>query len=1369
MICAVILVSFSMTSSVPAVPPPDTLRPIASAQRAASDLALALSNTIPLAEESITKLVIFGNDIKALPQVASLIKILNERGYNVHIFPKPLIEKGEVDLKSYLRVVRHAGVSAENALFIDDRQDCVDGAIRTGLKTLTFNPRRISDSVKAIADSLAASGTLKKYLDAIAPAKDSPYDLIIFDQGKVAIDYDYQKLAEEFHRCFGIDSKIAYNYCCVERLTDTSNPMYKYENADYLGEGQLVEELNLWIEKETGQKEALTREVWEDIYNRIWIGNIPETIVLIKALRAKGYKVRGLANTGKIHNQYIMDPANKIGITAFLERPDHFYASCDIGLAKPDPLSFKKVCEDAGVSENKSLMVDDLQGNLDGAREAGLGTHLFNPQNALGSVRDISMRLWPAGTSVVSSVDVFPTEPIEFGDDIALAAVKPDAKAKSHPDGRDYTDAIVKDLVNAGLEIVSIVTKKIDLETAKLFYQEHRGAKYFDTITNFMCSDEVTLIALRGGKDAYKKVRDIVGDTDGITAGTIRNKYKTELNAQFIYIDEESGEMVEGSLSKNRIHASDSNPAVLRETGLTHNKDELSKIFKVSNIPKVDNASEYLAEFRKRFSFKPGDTEKMKARFTQYLADALSGKKSIFRINKGHIGIPTGNEKGRYLRLEVGGTNVRVGLVELFGDHKYDIYQFEPGREIPAELKKGDGAKLFDFFAECIAEFIEKYEKDKGKAEEGYDLTFIFSFGVAKTKIDEGIVYEMTKEYKVKGVVGNNLKDLLNSALARRGIEDVRIVAVGNDTESLTAGAAYLYAYCLLCFILSTGYNIGLISLGDIYNTEAGNWKDEDFLQNRSSFDIWLDLNSIQPIEYAAEKTLSGTYVGELTRIVLYDMIKRGLLFKGQSSPALEKPWAFETKYVSEIGKHTQQEVEGIRKFLETIGISNASDEDCRVVWKVADMVTTRAAEVVGVHLSTAIDNTDYDFTHILNMLGEGAFIELSPVMQPKIMEVLKDFYGSEASEINIVVNRAATKVGAAVMAAKAKNAKSSSAGINAEIVSLIVEKSETKRVRTLITNKVLSEKFKLLKEFANIKDLTAIITKAVRARYKNLTKPLTKNEVSTYIDIVDIWAGRGFTLTEDASDYAGAVQCINELTDQFANVKEAVEFLKSPECKIWQGDSYHIALEVLKGFADDKPIEEVLKLIEEQRSQDLLYVAAVMDKELSRKIGSLNLKLEPASGFNSLISILKTHAAASSNTIGDMETDMIQKYLASYGRVGDISIPTVVALESSLDTRERVYIFWAGKEEDQAPYMLTRKRINDGADTYEFAIYRITNIKDYNMKTIAESLGIRVGSGVYQIFSQIVRRTNELASEKLSILDIVRSREIVASIQSQA
>lgn len=69
------------------------------------------------------------------------------------------------------------------------------------------------------------------------------------------------------------------------------------------------------------------------------------------------------------------------------------------------------------------------------------------------------------------------------------------------------------------------------------------------------------------------------------------------------------------------------------------------------------------------------------------------------------FGWPTGGESGDYLALDLGGTNLRVCLVSLKGEGKFELTQTK--YRLTEEQKHEDGEKLFDFCAECVESFID--------------------------------------------------------------------------------------------------------------------------------------------------------------------------------------------------------------------------------------------------------------------------------------------------------------------------------------------------------------------------------------------------------------------------------------------------------------------------------------------------------------------------------------------------------------------------------------------------------------------------------------------------------------------------------------
>lgn len=61
-------------------------------------------------------------------------------------------------------------------------------------------------------------------------------------------------------------------------------------------------------------------------------------------------------------------------------------------------------------------------------------------------------------------------------------------------------------------------------------------------------------------------------------------------------------------------------------------------------------------------------------------------------------------ERGKFLALDLGGTNFRVLLINLKGEHDFEmtskIYA------IPQKIMIGTGIQLFDHIAECLANFM---------------------------------------------------------------------------------------------------------------------------------------------------------------------------------------------------------------------------------------------------------------------------------------------------------------------------------------------------------------------------------------------------------------------------------------------------------------------------------------------------------------------------------------------------------------------------------------------------------------------------------------------------------------------------------------
>jgi len=114
-----------------------------------------------------------------------------------------------------------------------------------------------------------------------------------------------------------------------------------------------------------------------------------------------------------------------------------------------------------------------------------------------------------------------------------LAIIKPDAVA------RQATGDIISMIEGKGFRIIGAKMLHITKSQAEGFYAVHAGKPFFDSLTDFMCTGPILVMALE--KDnAIKDWRELMGATNPANAaeGTIRKKWAS-------------------SIEKNAVHGSD--------------------------------------------------------------------------------------------------------------------------------------------------------------------------------------------------------------------------------------------------------------------------------------------------------------------------------------------------------------------------------------------------------------------------------------------------------------------------------------------------------------------------------------------------------------------------------------------------------------------------------------------------------------------------------------------------------------------------------------------------------------------------------------------------------------------------------------------
>jgi len=111
-----------------------------------------------------------------------------------------------------------------------------------------------------------------------------------------------------------------------------------------------------------------------------------------------------------------------------------------------------------------------------------------------------------------------------------LSIVKPDGVRKN------IVGAVIGRFEKAGLRVIALKMILLSKEEAEGFYDVHRARPFFKSLTEFMSSGPVVVMALEGG-GAVKKVRDIMGATNPKDAaiGTIRKDFADSIEANIVH------------------------------------------------------------------------------------------------------------------------------------------------------------------------------------------------------------------------------------------------------------------------------------------------------------------------------------------------------------------------------------------------------------------------------------------------------------------------------------------------------------------------------------------------------------------------------------------------------------------------------------------------------------------------------------------------------------------------------------------------------------------------------------------------------------------------------------------------------------------
>lgn len=196
---------------------------------------------------------------------------------------------------------------------------------------------------------------------------------IIFDIGNVLLEFNPKEY---------LKSKIEES-----KVEEVHKEIFQSEEWAMLDRGTISEEdaIKVITSRSNGNEERikLAFENWYDILNPI-----DKTIEILKNLKKAGYKVYYLSNFHLIAFEHVTSKHD------FFNVFDGGVVSYEEKYIKPEVEIYNKIIEKYKLNTNESIFIDDLEENINKAKEVGIETILFkSPEKLLISLTEHGINL----------------------------------------------------------------------------------------------------------------------------------------------------------------------------------------------------------------------------------------------------------------------------------------------------------------------------------------------------------------------------------------------------------------------------------------------------------------------------------------------------------------------------------------------------------------------------------------------------------------------------------------------------------------------------------------------------------------------------------------------------------------------------------------------------------------------------------------------------------------------------------------------------------------------------------------------------------------------------------------------------------------
>jgi len=436
-----------------------------------------------------------------------------------------------------------------------------------------------------------------------------------------------------------------------------------------------------------------------------------------------------------------------------------------------------------------------------------------------------------------------------------------------------------------------------------------------------------------------------------------------------------------------------------------------------------------LREMRRKFHLPQYKMKMVMDHLHSEMNKGLKGKEwtSVLMLPSYVIRRDIEGKSGVYYALDLGGTNFRVLKLTLKDSKVVDTKSAK--FKIPMEHVVGGTAEgLFGFIAQSVKDFI------KGTSVKNPPLGFTFSFPMKKHSLNSGVLVRWTKSFNTKGVVGNDVCDLLAVELKKRGVQ-MGVTAVINDTVGTLVTELFKDNRATLGVIIGTGFNVAYWEkVGRItkymekypgadkdatmcINMECGNFDSptKKVLQHiHNEWDEAVDAGSPNKGLGLTEKMVSGLYMGEIARMALLSLKKQKVIrgFGGK----LEEKQGFPAWYLSGCVEEDDPSLSKTRGLIKKSYGVDLDIKEATAVRLVCEWVVERSARVAATIIGSIVLFAGFEWDCTVAI--DGSVFEKTPGYPQLMQKAFKDLMGNQPHNIRLVLTKDGSGIGAGLSAA---------------------------------------------------------------------------------------------------------------------------------------------------------------------------------------------------------------------------------------------------------------------------------------------------------------------------------------------------------------